>query len=80
MSTAIPAPDAPPRRRRRPTGQPPPLPKELGRSGRLWVAMFIALALFLIFLLFLPIGASMERAENAFLRRLVTLRSDPLDS
>ncbi|HEX6262211.1 MAG TPA: phosphatase PAP2 family protein, partial [Actinomycetota bacterium] len=47
---------------------------------RLWVAMFIALALFLIFLLFLPIGASMERAENAFLRRLVTLRSDPLDS
>jgi len=80
MSTSIPASDARPRRHRRPSGQPPPLPKELGRSGRLWVGMFVVMFLFLIFLFLFPIGRSLERAESAFLRRLVEFRTEPLDA
>ena len=80
MSTSIPASDARPRRHRRPSGQPPPLPKELGRSGRLWVGMVAAMFLFLVLLFLFPIGASLERAESAFMRRLVEFRTEPLDS
>ena len=49
-------------------------------SGRLWITVISGVVVFVLFLLFFPIGASMERAESAFLRRLVAWRSDPLDT
>lgn len=46
----------------------------------MWVATIVAFLVFLVLLFTLPIGASMERAESAFLRRLVEYRTEPLNS
>jgi tRNA A-37 threonylcarbamoyl transferase component Bud32/membrane-associated phospholipid phosphatase len=69
----------PTKRRRRPSGKPPPLPRELGRSGKFWIAMIGVMVLLLAALFVFPIGPSLERFENAILRRVANLRMDALD-
>jgi tRNA A-37 threonylcarbamoyl transferase component Bud32/membrane-associated phospholipid phosphatase len=64
--------------RRRPSGTPPPLPRELGASGKLWIALILGLLSFLVFLFIFPIGPSFARAESAFLKWVAGMRSDPL--
>jgi len=63
------------RRRRRPSGKPPPLPRELGASGKIWIAAIIAMFAFLILLFTVPIGSSIERAEDQFLAWLSGVRT-----
>ncbi|HST64497.1 MAG TPA: phosphatase PAP2 family protein [Mycobacteriales bacterium] len=62
--------------RRRPSGAPPPLPRSLGRSGWIWLALT---ALLPAALLWLSPGAQprpMAHAETAILRWFAALRSD----
>ena len=63
------------RRRRRPSDRPPPLPRELGVSGKLWIAAIVALVAFLIVLFTVPIGASFDRSESRFLVWLSGIRT-----
>src|SRR6266545_4786850 len=56
------------KRQRRPSGQPPPLPRELGASGRFWIGSLLALLAFTILLLVTTVGASIDRQESVFLR------------
>ena len=58
-----------PGRRRRPSGEPPPLPRELGRTGRFWLIMAgYFIAVFLGVLLFPTFGDLFEKFDT---RRLV---------
>jgi tRNA A-37 threonylcarbamoyl transferase component Bud32 len=62
--------------RRRPTGTPPPLPRKLGWSGKLWLALVVLLGLALFWLV--PEGqprAAMH-ADAAILRAFAALRAD----
>jgi tRNA A-37 threonylcarbamoyl transferase component Bud32/membrane-associated phospholipid phosphatase len=64
------------KRRRRPSGQPPPLPRELGASGKFWIGALIALlAFFVSLLLVTQAGNSFERQENIFLRWFAVRRT-----
>ena len=55
-------------RRRRPSGKPPPLPRELGVSGKLWVIVHPRAGRVPVVLLFtVPIGPPFERRESQFL-------------
>jgi membrane-associated phospholipid phosphatase/tRNA A-37 threonylcarbamoyl transferase component Bud32 len=62
--------------RRRPTGAPPPLPRKLGRSGKVWLALAALLpaALFLLSPQRQPRVAM--QVETAILRSIAGLRSD----
>ncbi|HEY6746977.1 MAG TPA: phosphatase PAP2 family protein [Mycobacteriales bacterium] len=62
--------------RRRPTGAPPPLPRKLGWSGKLWLALAGLLAVGLVWLS--PEGQPRAalHAETAVLRALAGLRAD----
>jgi tRNA A-37 threonylcarbamoyl transferase component Bud32 len=62
--------------RRRPSGEPPPLPRELGRTGRFWlfmVAYFLTVVLGV--LLFQPFARFFERWDTDRLRWMVSIRS-----
>jgi tRNA A-37 threonylcarbamoyl transferase component Bud32 len=63
------------RRRRRPSDKPPPLPHELGASGKLWIAAVVALVAFMVVLFTVPIGTPIERAEGNFLAWLSGIRT-----
>ncbi len=63
------------KRRRRPSGQPPPLPRELGAGGRFWIGALVALLAFTVFLLVTQVGNTFEHQENVFLRWIVTWRT-----
>ena len=62
--------------RRRPTGTPPPLPRKLGMSGKIWLALAALLGLGLLWLA--PNGQPRAalHAETAVLRGLAALRTD----
>ena len=62
--------------RRRPTGSPPPLPRKLGTSGKVWlgVAGLLAVALVAFVLRGQPLVAA--RLETWFLRSIASLRAD----
>jgi tRNA A-37 threonylcarbamoyl transferase component Bud32/membrane-associated phospholipid phosphatase len=64
------------RGRRRPTGAPPPLPRSLGTTGKLWLA---ALAVFVGWTLVLLVSPAAQRATDradaAVLRQIVRLRT-----
>jgi membrane-associated phospholipid phosphatase/tRNA A-37 threonylcarbamoyl transferase component Bud32 len=63
------------KRQRRPSGQPPPLPRELGAGGKFWIGALVALLAFTVFLLVTQVGNSFEHQENVFLRWIVTWRT-----
>jgi membrane-associated phospholipid phosphatase/serine/threonine protein kinase len=64
------------RRRRRPTGAPPALPRSIGTSGKLWLVLLVAMVAWIPFAL-----ASQEvmriadRADTAFLREVARFRT-----
>jgi tRNA A-37 threonylcarbamoyl transferase component Bud32/membrane-associated phospholipid phosphatase len=62
--------------RRRPSGEPPPLPHDLGRTGRFWISM---LALLVVTITGVAVtsglGAVMERAEGRAVTALARLRT-----
>jgi len=68
-------------RRRRPSGEPPPLPRTLGRTGRLWI---VAVAYFVLTLLgvilFDPLERIFNSIDGAIVRAFAELRFDPLVS
>jgi tRNA A-37 threonylcarbamoyl transferase component Bud32/membrane-associated phospholipid phosphatase len=63
------------KRRRRPSGQPPALPRELGAGGRFWVGALAFLAAFTIFLLVTQVGNSFERQESVLARWIADWRT-----
>jgi len=65
----------PSKRRRRPSGQPPPLPRELGASGRFWIVALIALAALYLILGVTSIGNSATHQESALLRWIAVRRT-----
>lgn len=57
------------KRRRRPSGQPPPLPKDIGASGRFWIAALVFVALFIVVLILVTqVGAAFEHQESVLSR------------
>ena len=62
--------------RRRPTGAPPPLPRKLGWSGKLWLALAVLLAIALVWLSPQQQPRAAMDAETAILRWFAGLRSD----
>jgi tRNA A-37 threonylcarbamoyl transferase component Bud32 len=62
-------------RRRRPSGKPPPLPREIGVSGKIWIAAVIGLIVFLVLLFTVPIGETFDRRESQFLAWLSGIRT-----
>ena len=65
-------------RRRRPSGEPPPLPRQLNTSGRSWLALAGAVVVFL-FVLGLSGGMTvlLDEAERPLLTGLAELRNGP---
>jgi tRNA A-37 threonylcarbamoyl transferase component Bud32/membrane-associated phospholipid phosphatase len=68
---------APGKRRRRPSGEPPPLPRQLHRSGRYWLALacITSIAWLLIFTVGESIAAFFTRTDVALLQGLEELRA-----
>jgi tRNA A-37 threonylcarbamoyl transferase component Bud32 len=65
------------RMRRRPSGEPPPLPRELGRSGKFWLIMTAYfLSVLLGVLLFDNLLGIFDRFDTARLRWFATIRTD----
>lgn len=69
---------AAPRRRRRPSGEPPPLPRKLGRSGKIWIGLVACVAALLIVIIFFfqPLAGILDRFDSLRLRALASLRTD----
>ena len=64
--------------RRRPSGEAPPLPRELGRSGKFWLFMAAYLVATVIgVVLFDPLERIFERRDAAILRWFASWRSGP---
>ena len=76
---ATPTPAATRRRRRRPSGEAPPLPYDLGRSGRRWAALGGAGLTFWASIMF-GFGSTVERFDDWLLRGIASLRTDSLTS
>ncbi|HVF08389.1 MAG TPA: phosphatase PAP2 family protein [Actinomycetota bacterium] len=65
--------------RRRPSGEAPPLPRELGRTGRFWLFMAVSLIVSVIgIVLFDPLQFFFERGEAAVLRWFASWRIQPV--
>ena len=67
-------------RRRRPSGEPPPLPRRIDRSTKLYVALVAAAALLAAGLSFAPVLAVVTAADLAVLRALAAVRAGPVTS
>jgi membrane-associated phospholipid phosphatase/tRNA A-37 threonylcarbamoyl transferase component Bud32 len=64
------------RRRRRPTGAPPPLPRAIGRTGKLWLVAVVALMGWVTVLFVSPAARRLtDRVDAAALRQIARLRS-----
>jgi hypothetical protein len=64
------------RKRRRPTGAPPPLPKTIGRSGKQWLVALAVLTTWIIVLMaFRPARLFTERVDNEVLKVIARLRT-----
>ena len=61
--------------RRRPTGAPPPLPRKLGWSGKLWLALAVLLAVALVWLSPQDQPQVALDAETAILKWFASLRT-----
>ena len=67
-------------RRRRPSGEPPPLPRDLGRSGRFWIALVaILLVTVVVGLLFEPFTRIFNGIDAAITRAAVRARAGVVD-
>jgi membrane-associated phospholipid phosphatase/tRNA A-37 threonylcarbamoyl transferase component Bud32 len=67
------------RLRRRPSGEPPPLPHEIGRTGRLLLTLLLVAAVTTVAAILIgSSAAAVDRADSAFLRWLAELRSTVL--
>src|SRR6266571_3041814 len=63
-------------RRRRPSGEPPPLPRRLGVSGRVWIALAVSLlAVVGLILAYRVLGAGFDRWDSVVLRGIVPVRT-----
>jgi tRNA A-37 threonylcarbamoyl transferase component Bud32 len=63
-------------KRRRPSGEAPPLPHDLGRTGRFWMSMLVLLAATILGVAFISgSGAVMERAEGRLLTAIARART-----
>src|SRR5436853_6616307 len=63
-------------KRRRPSGEAPPLPHDLGRSGTFWIAMVgYLLAVLLIVVFFQPAASLFERWDATRSRWITSLRT-----
>jgi membrane-associated phospholipid phosphatase/tRNA A-37 threonylcarbamoyl transferase component Bud32 len=69
-------------RRRRPSGEPPPLPRELNRTGLSWAALAGGVVVFWILFLLTKgaIATPFERLDQWILERVADLRSSRLTS
>ena len=68
-------------RRRRPSGEPPPLPRPINASGRFYLAVAVGLVLFVVALkAFDPLYRTLLAGDTAVLRWFESLRGDPLDT
>ena len=64
------------RRRRRPTGAAPPLPRGIGTSGRVWLALLAGFIVWVVVLLNSPAARrATDRGDAAVLRQVVRLRA-----
>ena len=71
----LPGPADAARRRRRPTGAAPPLPRSIGLSGKLWLALCIALLVWVPAALAFPaVLRFADRADTWFLELVAQLR------
>jgi tRNA A-37 threonylcarbamoyl transferase component Bud32/membrane-associated phospholipid phosphatase len=67
-------------KRRRPSGEPPPLPRKLGVSGKLWVGLATFLvSIAVLVVAYASLGHSFDRWNSLFLQRLITIRTGWLD-
>jgi membrane-associated phospholipid phosphatase len=66
--------------RRRPSGEPPPLPRELGRSGRLLAAFALLILVVGVLVVVRGADATLERLESPFMVWLADLRTSGLTS
>ena len=65
------------RRRRRPSGAPPPLPRSIGLTGKLWLAAMGVLTLWAVVAhLFHSVDRFTDRTDSAILRQIARLRTD----
>jgi tRNA A-37 threonylcarbamoyl transferase component Bud32 len=66
------------RKRRRPSGDPPPLPRKLGLSGKVWVALAATLIaiLALVIVSGKTIGFGFDRWNSHVLQRFASIRTD----
>jgi tRNA A-37 threonylcarbamoyl transferase component Bud32/membrane-associated phospholipid phosphatase len=63
-------------KRRRPSGEPPPLPRQLGVSGRIWIALAACgLAVVGAVLTYGALGAAFDRWDSAVVRQVASVRT-----
>src|SRR5436190_17830394 len=68
-------------KRRRPSGEPPPLPRKVGMSGGVWITLAIVLVTIVALVLFYPTHFQFfDRWNAAFLRWFVSIRAGWLTS
>jgi tRNA A-37 threonylcarbamoyl transferase component Bud32 len=68
-------------KRRRPSGEPPPLPRKLGVSGIVWVgSAAILFTIAILVVAYATLGYSFDRWNSLFLQRLSAVRTGWLDS
>jgi hypothetical protein len=68
-------------KRRRPSGEPPPLPRRLGLSGRVWIVLAACLVCLVgLVLVSTTLGSGFDRFDFAITRRIVALRHGWLTS
>jgi hypothetical protein len=79
---SAPRPPPPPdvgRRRRRPSGEPPPLPRDLRRSGRYWAALSAGVLLVWFLVAVTELGRTIDRLDHGVLSAVVEWRRPSLD-
>jgi tRNA A-37 threonylcarbamoyl transferase component Bud32/membrane-associated phospholipid phosphatase len=63
-------------KRRRPSGEPPPLPRQLGVSGRVWIALGASLPVVVgVLLAYRALGVAFDRWDSAVLHQVAVLRT-----
>jgi membrane-associated phospholipid phosphatase len=66
--------------RRRPSGEPPPLPREIGRSGRLLLAFGVLIVIAGLFVIVRDVDATFEQLESPIVVFLASIRTSWLTS